>query len=153
MQMCFARTVARGAALLIAVVLLSTTIGPALLAQQHGTQRAQPSGASSADAFARSLADAMVKMHEEMMAPKPTGDPDRDFLATMIPHHEGAVEMARLVLIHGKDPLVRRLAEEIIAAQQSEIEGMRARLQILEKGADPKPCGYPALGGTRGRSD
>lgn len=92
----------------------------------------------------------MDQMHKDMMSPKPTGDADRDFLATMIPHHEGAVEMARLVLIHGKDPLVRRLAEEIIAGQQSEIEAMRARLRILSKGADPSPGGYPSLGGTRG---
>ncbi|MBI3435207.1 MAG: DUF305 domain-containing protein [Proteobacteria bacterium] len=102
------------------------------------------------DEFARGLAAGMDKMHRDMMAPAPTGDTDVDFLATMIPHHAGAVEMARLVLIHGKDPLVRRLAEEIIAGQQAEIAAMRARLTILRKGADPAPGGYPALGSTRG---
>ena len=91
----------------------------------------------------------MDKMHKDMMYPTQTGDADQDFLATMIPHHQGAVEMARLVLIHGSDPLVRRLAEEIIAGQQSEIEAMRARLQILSNGADPSPGGYPSLGSTR----
>jgi hypothetical protein len=146
------RTAANSAALCLAGVLLSTSIGPALIAQHHGVPAEQPAG-SSTDPFASFLADAVLKMHEKMMAPKPTGDADRDFLATMIPHHEGAIEMARLVLIHGKDPLVRRLAEEIIAGQQSEIAAMRARLQILEKGADPQPGGYPALGGTRGISE
>lgn len=109
-----------------------------------------PSSWSQGDAFARSLSAAMDRMHNDMTAPPPTGDADRDFLATMIPHHEGAVEMARLVLIHGKDPLVRRLAEEILAGQQSEIESMRARLQILKNGVDPTPGGYPSLGSTRG---
>jgi uncharacterized protein (DUF305 family) len=89
-------------------------------------------------------------MHAEMMQPAPTGDPDRDFLATMIPHHQGAIEMARLLLLSGKDPLVRQLAEEIIATQQSEITAMKARLAILSAGADPHPGGFPALGGVRG---
>ena len=102
------------------------------------------------DSFGRALAAGMDKMHREMMAPQPTGNADVDFLATMIPHHAGAVEMARLVLIHGKDPLVRRLAEEIIAGQQAEIAAMEARLAILRKGDDPKPDGYPTLGSTRG---
>ena len=64
--------------------------------------------------------------------------------------HEGAVETARLVLLHGRDPLVRKLAEEIIAAQQTEIATMRQRLEILRTGRDMTPGGFPALGGTRG---
>jgi uncharacterized protein (DUF305 family) len=93
---------------------------------------------------------AMVKMSKDMEAAPMTGDPDKDFLAMMIPHHEGAVEMARLVLVHGRDPLVRRLAEEIIATQQAEIITMRQRLDILRAGRDMAPGGFPALGGTRG---
>jgi uncharacterized protein (DUF305 family) len=58
--------------------------------------------------------------------------------------------MARLVLIHGKDPLVRRLAEEIISGQQSEIRAMRGRLQMLEQTPLPNAGEYPALGSTRG---
>lgn len=100
--------------------------------------------------FGRALAAGMEKMHLEMMAPQPTGNADVDFLATMIPHHAGAVEMARLVLIHGKDPLVRRLAEEIIAGQQAEISAMQSRLGILRNGEDPSPDGFPTLGSTRG---
>ena len=92
----------------------------------------------------------MDKMHEEMAALAQTGDPDRDFLTMMIPHHAGAVEMARLVLIYGRDPLVRQLAEEIIAGQQAEIAGMQARLKVLERGPDPRPGGFPAVSGTRG---
>lgn len=78
-----------------------------------------------------------------------SGDPDRDFLAMMIPHHQGAVEMARLVLIHGRDPATRRLAEDIIASQTVEIAAMQRRLAILG-GATASEPEFPALGGTRG---
>ncbi|WP_102107084.1 CopM family metallochaperone [Oceaniglobus roseus] len=66
----------------------------------------------------------MEKMHSDMDI-APTGDPDRDFLAAMIPHHEGAIAMADYVLAHGKDPEVRALAERIRDAQSGEIAWMR----------------------------
>jgi uncharacterized protein (DUF305 family) len=100
--------------------------------------------------FGQMMSAAMEKMHEEMAVPRQTGDPDRDFLAMMIPHHAGAVEMARLVLIYGRDPLVRQLAEEIIAGQQAEITAMQARLKVLDHGPDPNPGGFPAVSGMRG---
>jgi uncharacterized protein (DUF305 family) len=100
--------------------------------------------------FGQMMSAAMEKMYEEMAAPRQTGDPDRDFLAMMIPHHAGAVEMARLVLIYGRDPLVRQLAEEIIAGQQAEITAMQARLKVLDHGPDPNPGGFPAVSGVRG---
>jgi uncharacterized protein (DUF305 family) len=100
--------------------------------------------------FAAEMDMGMQNMMTRMHAPGYTGNPDVDFLAMMIPHHEGAVEMARLVLVYGKDPLTRRLAEEIIASQTSEIAAMKERLTILRRGEDPNPGGFPALHGTRG---
>ena len=93
----------------------------------------------------------MAKMMGDMHAPGYTGDADVDFIAMMIPHHQGAIDMARLVLQDGNDPVTRKLAEEIIASQTVEIEGMQRRLNELRRGASRNnPDGYPALGGTRG---
>ena len=92
----------------------------------------------------------MARMMDDMHRPGFTGNPDHDFLAMMIPHHEGAIDMARLLLIHGRDPLVRQLAEDIIASQTIEVAGMRGRMTILLEGANPQPGGFPALGSVRG---
>ncbi|NHB76753.1 CopM family metallochaperone [Rhodobacter calidifons] len=67
---------------------------------------------------------ANTRMHEGM-AIEFTGNADVDFIRGMIPHHQGAVEMAKIVLEHGKDPEVRKLAEGIIAAQEAEIKWMK----------------------------
>lgn len=107
-------------------------------------------GAGKRSSFEADMDIGMARMMQDMHSPGYTGNPDRDFLAMMIPHHEGAVDMARLVLIHGRDPLVRQLAEEIIASQTVEIAGMRARMAVLLKGPNPEPGGYPALGSVRG---
>ena len=119
----------------------------------HSAHRATGAKAASAAPLNRFEADmdvGMARMMQDMHSPGYTGNADRDFLAMMIPHHEGAVDMARLVLIHGRDPLVRQLAEGIIASQTVEIAGMRARMAVLQKGPNPEPGGYPALGSVRG---
>jgi uncharacterized protein (DUF305 family) len=82
------------------------------------------------------MMQAMDRMDAGMMAAKPTGDPDRDFAAMMIPHHQGAIDMAKLQLIFGHDPVMRRLAQAIIVEQQQEIELMR---RFLQKPSAPQP--------------
>jgi len=104
-----------------------------------------------AGSFASEMQASMDKMMRDMHGGGTSGDPDVDFLAMMIPHHQGAIDMARLALVHGRDPVTRKLAEEIIASQQVEIEGMQRRLTRLRGGGqEADPEGFPALGGTRG---
>jgi len=102
--------------------------------------------------FERAMAAGMERMMSDMHSPGYSGNADVDFLAMMIPHHEGAVEMARLELLHGRDPLTRMLAEDIIASQVAEIQGMRRRLALLRAGRGGEDE-FPALGGTRGKPE
>jgi uncharacterized protein (DUF305 family) len=66
--------------------------------------------------------DAMQTMMDDMASMEMTGDPARDFALMMIPHHQSAIDMAEAYLEHGDDPELTNLANEIIAAQQEEIE-------------------------------
>ena len=136
----------------VTLALLSAMTAQLAYAQhQHGNMESQNAPLTAdAQLFPRQMDAGMEKMMNGMHAPGYTGNPDVDFLAMMIPHHEGAVEMARLVLIHGKDPLTRRLAEEIIASQSAEIAAMKQRVAILRRNDDPNPDGFPAIHGTRG---
>ena len=71
--------------------------------------------------------DAMARMNRAMSSPGAmTGDPDRDFVAMMAPHHQGAIDMARIYLRSGRDPQIRRMANKIIADQEREIRDMQA---------------------------
>jgi hypothetical protein len=95
---------------------------------QHGAAAAAPGAAFPQEApFLAENAAAMDKMMADMDV-KPTGDVDADFVAMMVPHHQGAIDMALAVLRHGKNEQVRRLAQEIIVTQQQEIAAMRLAL-------------------------
>jgi uncharacterized protein (DUF305 family) len=75
----------------------------------------------------KAFAEANAKMHKDMAVPL-TGNADVDFVQGMIPHHQGAIDMAKIVLEHGKDPEIRKLAEDMINAQEGEIAMMKAWL-------------------------
>jgi uncharacterized protein (DUF305 family) len=80
---------------------------------------------------------AMTKMMNDMAA-RPTGDVDRDFVAMMNPHHQGAIDMAVIELRYGKNEQLRRIAQEIIVDQMQEIAAMK--LAIGEPAADTTPA-------------
>lgn len=81
---------------------------------------AKSEGASSP--AAKGYDAAMAKMHETMGEIEYTGDPDVDFALGMIPHHQAAIDMAKVQLEYGKDPEIRKLSEDIITAQEGEIK-------------------------------
>ena len=94
-------------------------------AHDAGTANKTDPGFSSDEAAYLAENDAaMTKMMNDMTV-KPTGDVDRDFVAMMIPHHQGAVDMARAVLRYGHNEQLRRIAQEIIVDQLQEIAAMR----------------------------
>src|SRR6202035_5982692 len=67
------------------------------------------------------LMSSINQMHAVMHSVEPSGNSDTDFVRLMLPHHQGAIDMAKTELMRGKDPEIRRLAQEIITDQQSEI--------------------------------
>ncbi|BBB67766.1 hypothetical protein UNDYM_3513 [Undibacterium sp. YM2] len=85
--------------------------------------------ATTAKPFAALMDDAMQVMDEGMKCAPMNGQSEHDFMSMMIPHHQGAVDMAKAVLLYTKDPAVRNLALGIIAEQQNEIKLMQLWLQ------------------------
>jgi uncharacterized protein (DUF305 family) len=75
------------------------------------------------------LMSGLKRMHLAMTSVEPSGKPDVDFVRLMLPHHQGAVEMAKAELLYGTDPQMRRLAQEIVIEQQSEVQLMELWLQ------------------------
>ena len=103
---------------------LSFTMGLVAVAGFGSPTWAQEPGAAAEPPFLAENEAAMAKMMSDMNV-KPTGDVDRDFVAMMIPHHQGAVAMAQAMLRYGHNEQLRRLAQEIIVTQQQEIVTMR----------------------------
>jgi hypothetical protein len=97
-------------------------MGGGAMGGDHAQMMQQPAGAANAATTAFQAAN--QKMHMDM-AIVFTGDADVDFVTGMIPHHQGAIDMAKVVIEHGHDAQINKLAEGIIAAQESEIAFMK----------------------------
>ena len=126
-----------GTAVIGARILVACALPPLVFA--HEAHPADPPAALSAEesAFLHENDAAMTKMMNDMAA-KPTGDVDRDFVAMMNPHHQGAIDMAMIELRYGKNEQLRRIAQEIIVDQMQEIAAMK--LAIGEPATDTTPA-------------
>ena len=112
------------AAILAALLALATPLPVLAQDTDHSAHMMHGSDSPAVMAFM----EANARMHAGMEIDF-TGDADVDFVRGMIAHHQGAIDMARIVLDHGDDPEVRKLAEAIIAAQEGEIKWMTEWLE------------------------
>jgi uncharacterized protein (DUF305 family) len=115
----------------LVLLLLATFSVPMPARQESATRRV---GAAPGSSWPE-LEQCMKNMHAGMESIKPSGNNDHDFVALMLPHHQAAIDMARTELMYGGDPQMRRLAQEIIADQQSET----ALMQLWLKQNGPSP--------------
>lgn len=128
------------ASLALAVAGSALAAEPATTSHHHGDRAGDASSsyvASSAKPYAALVDDAMNIMAGGMSRAPMTGDPDHDFAAMMIPHHQGAIDMAKAQLLYGANPVLRRLAQEIIVTQGQEIQVMQ--LELKKQAALPAP--------------
>jgi hypothetical protein len=119
---------------------------PQSLADYLSTICAKSFGSAPA-AEAPYLAESVSAMTKMMidMGIRPSGDVDTDFVAMMVPHHQGAIDMALAVLRHGRNPQIRRLAQEIIVTQQQEIAVMRLAVGQPLPPSGPSPTEVPPV--------
>ena len=110
-------------ALPIAIGLVGLTLASVVAQDTHHTE-----DAGGADPAIQAYRAAAERMHRDMTI-ELSGNPDVDFARGMIPHHQGAIDMARVVLEHGQDPELKKLAQDIIAAQEREIAVLRSWLE------------------------
>src|SRR5262245_11562768 len=128
-----------GKALFGARIAFAFATFPLLLTHEMHAAAQQPAAvAGDESAFLRENEVAMTKMMNDMEA-KPTGDVDKDFVAMMIPHHQGAIDMAVLELRYGKNDQLRRIAQEVIVDQMQEIAAMKLAIGEPVAASAPVP--------------
>ena len=115
--------------LVIAAAAALTILGIGFVRAGVQSETLANSGQPTVDPDWSELIASMDKMHMAMTAIKPSGNSDVDFVRLMLPHHQAAIDMAKTQLLYGKDPQMRRLAQEIITDQQLEIELMQRWLK------------------------
>jgi len=118
--------------MIFAVAVAFTILGIGLLRAGVQSEILANSSQPTADPDWSELVASMDKMHMAMGAIKRSGNADVDFVRLMLPHHQAAIDMAKTQLVYGKDPQMRRLAQEIITDQQLEIELMQRWLKQRE---------------------
>ena len=119
-------------AIALAALLAAATLGSAARAQQHHGHGAPATATAADNAATKAYREANTRMHKDMDIAF-TGDADADFVRGMIPHHQGAIDMAKVQQEYGKDPEIRKLAEEVIKAQEAEFAMMKAWLKSKGK--------------------
>jgi len=126
------RTTSRFGIVVTAIVILAAAPSPAQRHHEHASDAAAPRTSSKAlssdKPFAELLHEAMAAMDRGMREAPMNGVAEHDFISMMIPHHQGAIDMAKALLLTTKDPELRNLAQGIITEQQNEIRLMRAWL-------------------------
>src|SRR5882762_3689858 len=121
--------------LIFALAVVLTILGISVLRAGVESETLANSSKTTADAGWSELIASMDRMHMAMGAIKRSGNSDVDFVRLMLPHHQAAIDMAKTQLLYGKDAQMRRLAQEIITDQQSEIELMQGWLK--QRGSAP----------------
>ncbi|TBR13252.1 DUF305 domain-containing protein [Rugosibacter aromaticivorans] len=117
--------------------------------QHHGSSAGTPPAsfvASTAKPFAALMDDAMAVMDDGMKHAPMNGVVEHDFVTMMMPHHQGAIDMAKALLLYTKDPELKNLAQGIITEQQNEIRVMQAWLQRYQaqQSSDLRPALQPS---------
>ena len=149
--------VRQSSALLAITLVVGLAAGAVFLAAAQGEPErafqvchAPGSGSVDESPFLAENRAVMANMMNDM-AVRPTGDVDADFVATMTAHHQGAIEMAKAVLRYGRNPQIKRLAQEIIVTQKQEILAMRLAIGKTLPPSVPSPTQLSAWRAYDGR--
>ena len=114
---------------LLVGLLVASLSGVAAAATAENAHDMHSMHQSAQTAHEKEYVESMGDMHKDMMEGIKDADADRAFARSMIPHHAGAIKMAEIELKYGKDPEMRKLAEQIIKAQDPEIKQMKTWLE------------------------